>query len=413
MKPITTVWLIPLSLLLMCVEAVEAANRLSERTHRQLSRVHELMQQRRYDEALAGLDRLRPRVQQKPHAHALVLQTYGYLYANTGQYRQAIDVLSEGLALKALPQPATERSLYVLAQLQMATDDYAAALGSLEQWFRLVENPTADAYALAGTAYAQLERYPEAAIRLNKAIALAARPRENWYRQLLAVYYRSSQYRSAATLLEKMIHRFPAEKDYWLQLSGVHRELDNDAQAMAVMELAYFQGLLSEESELLNLARYYLYLGLPQKAARLLDNALGTGRVSSDLANWQLLIDAWLQAREGERALAATERALASQSYADLYLKRARILADRGRWHDVIAAVGQALTGTGLTSPGTAHLLQGIAHYNLDQPAQAASAFDRAAGFADSREQARQWAGHLNTSQASGPDQYSWANSSQ
>ncbi|MGI9321879.1 MAG: tetratricopeptide repeat protein, partial [Thiogranum sp.] len=113
---------------LMLVEAQAAgqtAFRLSERTYRQLSSVHELMQQQRYDDALAGLDRMRLRVEHKPHEHALLLQTYGHLFANTEQYQRAVEALAGSLALNALPQAATERTLYALAQLQMAVDDYA------------------------------------------------------------------------------------------------------------------------------------------------------------------------------------------------------------------------------------------------------------------------------------------------
>ena len=102
-------------LLVEAATAGEAAYRLSERTYRQLSAVHELMQQQRYDEALAGLDRMRPRVEHKAHEHALLLQTYGHLYANTEHYQRAVDALARSLALNALPQPATERTLYTLA----------------------------------------------------------------------------------------------------------------------------------------------------------------------------------------------------------------------------------------------------------------------------------------------------------
>ena len=412
--------LIPLLALLLAAlmrvdawAAGEATNRLSERTHRQLSRVHELMQQRGYDEALAGLDRLRPRVKHKRHAQALLLQTYAYLFANTEQYRKAVDALSQSLALEALPPPATERSLYVLAQLQMAVDDYAGALASLERWFQLAEDPAPDAHALAGTVYAQLRRYPDAATQLSKAIDLSKEPQETWYRQLLAVYYQSSKYGPAATLLEKMIRRFPEHKDYWLQLSSVYRELGNDTQAVAVMELAHVHGLLTRESELVNLARYYLYVGLPHKAAQLLDESLEAGNVTPTADNYELLVDAWLQAREIDRALAASERALESLPHADLYLKRARLLADKEQWSDVIAAVELALAAAELGSPGKAHLLQGIAHYNLRQPAKAKSSFERAGTFADSREQAQQWTRHLSAGQAPATEQYIWAYSSQ
>ena len=182
----------------------EATQRLSERSYRQLSSVHALMQQQRYDEALARLDRLQPRMQHNPHEHALLLQTYGYLFANTEQYQRAVDALEESLALRALPQPATERSLYALAQLQMAVEDYPAALTSLEQWLDLVADPAPAAHALAGAVYAQLRRYREAVAHLKRAIDGAGEPQEIWYRQLLAVYYQSEQYGAAVPLLQQM-----------------------------------------------------------------------------------------------------------------------------------------------------------------------------------------------------------------
>ena len=389
--------------------AGEAAYRLSERTYRQLSSIYDLMEKQRYDEALAGLDRMRARVEHKAHEHALLLQIYGHLFANTEQYQQAVDALARSLALNALPQPAIERTLYALAQLQMAVGDHTAALVSLEQWLRLAEEPSPGAHALAGAAYAQARRYPEAVKHLRKAIGVADKPQENWYRQLLAVYYQSEQYRAAATLLEQMIRRFPQHKDYWLQMSSVYRELGDDAQAMAVMELAYVQGLLAEESELVNLARYYLYMGLPHKAGQLLEKAFEEGSVTPGIDNWQLVIDAWMQARENDLALAASERALESTQHGDLHLKRARLLADKEQWSDVIAAVELAFAGSGLTSPGKAHLLQGIAHYNLGQPARALSSFQRAGEFADSADQARQW---IRVTRLPASDQYAGAYSS-
>ena len=45
--------------------------------------------------AIAELDRLRPRVERKPYEHALLLQTYGHVYARLEQYPQAIDVLQQ------------------------------------------------------------------------------------------------------------------------------------------------------------------------------------------------------------------------------------------------------------------------------------------------------------------------------
>ena len=107
------------------------------------------MEKERYDEALAGLDRMRSRVENRPYEQALLLQTYGHLHAREARYPQAITALSECLDLDALPSEASKQVLYTLAQLQLATADYEAAVSSLERWFTLEKKPAPAAHALA------------------------------------------------------------------------------------------------------------------------------------------------------------------------------------------------------------------------------------------------------------------------
>ncbi len=381
------------------LSAADGASRISERTYKRLSSVHQMMEKGRYEDALAGLNRLRPRVAHKDHEHALVLQTYGYVFTSTENYQQAVDALTRCLALDALPEAATRDTLYLVAQLQTAIADYRAAVATLEQWFRLQQDPTPDAHALAGTVYAQLKRYPQAVTHLRKAIALGAMPQENWYRQLLAVYYDGRQYQSAAALLRQMIGHFPDNRDYWLQLSSVYRELGDDTRSIAVMELAYVRGLLDREPDLVNLAKYYLYVELPHKAGQLLEKSLQQGALQPTHDNWRLLTNAWLQAKETDLALAATERALEFVQAADLQLRRAQLLTDKEQWADVVRSTELALAGEGLPSSGRAHLLQGIARYHLQQPLEAQASFERAKGFKDSRSQAEQWIRYLASDQ--------------
>lgn len=377
--------------------AQAATQRISERTYQQLAQVHALMQKQRYDEALADLDRLRARVGNRANEHALVLQTYGHLYTAQEQYPEAIAALSECLALEALPRAATAATLYLLAQLHMAAGDYAAAVKTLEHWFALGAEPAPTARAMAGSAYARLQRYPEAAEQLVKAIDASPKPEENWYRELLAVRYQARDYTAAAGLLQRMLELFPERKEYWLQLAGVYAETGKQAQSVAVLELAYLRGLLSAEPELLNLARHYLFAGLPHKAATLLEGALENGALDATPGNWNLLIDAWLRARETTRALAAVERALVSLTDAELHLRHARLLAETENWPAVIDATAQALASDELSARGTAHLLAGMAAFQLQRAREARSHFEHAREFDHSRQQAEQWLQHLAT----------------
>jgi tetratricopeptide (TPR) repeat protein len=375
--------------------ADRAVQRISERSYQQLTQIHRLMDRQRYDAALTRLDSMRSRVAGKPAELALVLQSFGHIYSAQQKYPQAIAALNECLALDALPKASTARTLYVLAQLQLVESDHAGAVTSMERWLGLEEKPQPAGRALAGIAYAQAQRYPEAIEQLTLAIDQADPAREDWFRQLLAVYYQSGQYSQAADLLQGMILLFPQRKDYWLQLSGVYAERGEYTQSLAVLELAYLQGLLSTEQELLNLAQHYLYTGLANKAAELLENSLTTGALTPNQANWNLLIDAWLHARETTRALAAVQRALAAGEHPELHLRHARLLADTEDWAAVLKAARRALASDGLSEPGTAHLLAGLARFHLQQPQQAQEHFRLALQFDHSRHQAGQWLDHL------------------
>ena len=123
MSRMRTVLILTLSALLIGLQpfatasAASASRQLSERTYKQLSKIHTLMDKGAYQKAIAELDRLRPRVERKPYEHALLLQTYGHVYARLEQYPQAIDVLQQCLKLDALPVAASKQSLYLLTQM--------------------------------------------------------------------------------------------------------------------------------------------------------------------------------------------------------------------------------------------------------------------------------------------------------
>lgn len=386
------------ALLLICLllsgQAFAADGVVSERIYKQLARVHELMDDEKHDQALERLLRIRSS-KKRPYEQALVRQTFGYLYAAQEQYPQAIEAFAQCLALKALPPAASQNTLYALAQLQISVAYYSAAIDSLELWFKREKTPTPQAHALAGTAYAQAKRSAKAIEHLQKAIALADNAGEVWYRQLLVIYYDTTNYQAAARLLEEMTQHFPERKAYWLQLSSVYRTLKNDAKSLAVLELGYQRGLLNDEQELVELAGYYLYMDMPYKAGNLLEEALGDGRVSPAGKHWQLLSDAWLRAKEMQRAKKALELATELTQEAEVYLRLAQLASQMDDWSTALQASKKSLRMGGLKHPGKARILQGMAHYHRHDFRAARASFERARDEAAVRDQAQKWLDYL------------------
>ena len=379
---------------LLAAQVIAADRSVSEYVYKELTRLHELMEQGQYERALKRLQRIRP-AKQNRYEQALVQQTYGHLYAAMEDYGSAINAFEKCLALSALPQTARKNTLYNLAQLQLAADDVTRAIVTLEQWFKLEKQASPQAHALAGTAYAQVRQYAEAIKHLRQAIAAGSEAPETWYRQLLSVYYDADRYKSAAGLLQQLTQQFPHSKEYWLQLSSVYRRLQDDARSLAVLELAYQQGLLTSERELTDLVHYYLYMDMPYQAGKQLDKALGEGAISSTSEHWRLLSDIWLQARETQFAISAMQRAAGQAQDAESYLRLAQLAFHADDWSLVILAVDQAFQIGGVTDTGEGLLLKGMAHYHRGDYEAARTVFEQALTNISVQAEARNWLDHM------------------
>ena len=107
---------------------------LSERTHKRLSVIHRLIDQQKHKDALKRLDALRSSIENRDYELALVLQTYGYVYAANDQVHQAIGSFEKCLALKAMPELVEHAIRMNLAQLYMGLEKYSLAVKYFEQW---------------------------------------------------------------------------------------------------------------------------------------------------------------------------------------------------------------------------------------------------------------------------------------
>jgi hypothetical protein len=376
---------------LVGVSLAVAEPALSERTYRELAKVHELMQQERFTQALQRLDRLAPKLKHDKFETAMLQQTYAYLYTSMQRYVLAIDAIQRSLASQVLPREATRNLLYLSAQLRVAEGDYSAALEDLTAWFEEQETPQTDAHRLAGVIHLNLQKPTKAIEHLEFALDLAKQPQEAPMRQLMAAYVQAGRLRDAATLLQQIILRWGNRSEDWRQLAALYRELGDDRMALAVLVLAKRRGLLPDETDLLNLARYYLYLDLPYEAARLLATALQNKQLTSTPENWELLGDAWSRARETTKAIESLARAASLTNDPELHLKRARLAAAREDWQGVLQAVQAAMQIGTENNRGEAYLLAGIAHHHLDDEGSARAAFLQAQAESNTREQAQQW----------------------
>lgn len=389
-----------LAIVLLVWGGFATAQTLSETTYRRLTKIHELIGEENYVEAVKKLDKLLPSTKYSPYETAMVLQTYGFVWAQKGDYRKAADYFKQAIDLGSLPEQQVETMKYNLGQFQVAVEDYRAGAQTLEEYFATAKNPIpADARVLLATAYSQLKQYKKALPHLTRAIREHKNPKEMWFQLKLALHYELNDYPACARTLLEMIPRFPIKEQYWKQLSGMFMEIKKDKDALAILALADRKGFLDDEREVTNLGNMYLYMDIPYKAANIIEGGIRDGVIPGDEENYELLSNAWVGARETKKAIAALAEAAKLTSDGELVLRLAFLYVEQEDWKKVIPTLERARK-LGVDKPGEAAMLQGIAAAELGQFQTALKAFGVAARHEDTKEQALAWMNHARSLQA-------------
>lgn len=375
----------------------ERTSAMSETVYRRLTAIHEVMGEGNLEDALKRLRALEGG-RLNNYEKALVLQTFGFVYAQQGKYGEAIKSFEACIATDALPNAAQQGMLYSLSGLYAAQEQYAKTVSTMETWFKFAAEPVdAGAYMLVGSSHAELGQLGKALPYVQEAIKRAKEPKESWYLLELSILFEQKSFSAAAGSLRKMVTYWPDKPRYWEMLSSTYLELEQDHDALAALMLAHKKGLVTEEAKLLNLVRLNMFLEIPFAAGNLLETEIASGQVESTRRNLELLLSAWTSAREFDKAIGVIDRLAPAAENGDYYFQKAQLFNEKGNWSEVVTAVELALEKGGLDKPGNAYVLMGMAQTELANYDAALRAFESARKFDDnSRRNAVAWIDYVN-----------------
>ncbi len=371
---------------------------VSPYVYKKLTQVEKQINQKAYKRAEQTLKSLSGNAE--GYEKAVVLRSLSSVYALQEKYPQAARVLEQALRLNALPEKQALQARLNLAQIYMATRQYAKAVKIIQSWLAKNQSLDTETHAMLANAYVQLKQYRKALPHIQQAIRQSKKPPESWYQLNLALYYELKQYKNAARLLETLMRHYPDKKTYWAQLTSVYQQLGQYQKAVSVKYLMYKTGQLTREKELLDLVNLFVYAGAPYKGGRILQQGFKSGQIRQTAKNWETLANAWRQARESELALAALNKASALSGKGTLYLQLAQIYLEKENWAKAINAAQKALQKGGLKNPGQAYVLLGISQYELGHYPKAIKAFQSAARYRRQKKMALQWLGFLRSEQS-------------
>jgi len=373
----------------------EAVHGMSKRVYDVISEVQVLLDEEQYQQAMEVLQDQRPkRMSEYETAH--VLNMIGYTWYLLEDIEKSMAAYKEAMAQKRLPEQQRRGLLTTMSQLALLEEDFTGAEDYARQLLNLPgkRGPSPMDHVLLAQAFYGQERYAEAIEPLKTALRLqdelGQRPRENWMALLSSVYFETEQYDKMRDVVVELVTIYPREQ-YLMNLAALHGQLGETDKQLALVESLLDDDRLQRGNYLLNLANLYLAHQLPFKAARLLENETGSGRIERNQRNLELQSQAWYLAGEEDRAIPPLEAAAELSENGEIYLRVARLYMDLYDWKEAERAAGLALRKGGLKDAGGAHLLRGMALARLDQLQDAREQFLVASRSEENAKWAEQW----------------------
>lgn len=369
-------------------------DRLGKRVQRYLEKAGELAEADKPKEAEALLLKIQES-RLNAFERAYVFRLLGFVAYGNSQPEEAIGYFRKAVDEEALQVKEETRMRYAMGQLYVGIGKWAESIYAFKDWLRHTAEPDPTGYFIQGIAYFQLKKYDAAIAHVEKALEVAPKPQESWLKLLAALHAEKQDFARAVPVLEELLLRFPS-KQYWVQLALINAATESYDISLAVQQMAYEQGYLTETKELMRLAQGYVYHGLPYPAATMIEHELAAGRLEESPEHYEMLANSWIGAREYDRALPPLQKAAQLADTGTFYVRLGQVHMQREEWNDAAKYLARAIRRGDLAEKrGSAQVLLGISLYNDGQLVAAQKSFQQAAGIERNRAEAERWLEHI------------------
>jgi tetratricopeptide (TPR) repeat protein len=373
---------------------------LRERVFQALSKAQEQVEAENFTAARRELDQVRNIADLNSYERGQLLYFTGIIDYQQDNVAAAIRSFEQVIALEGLPSGFRADTMWALVQLAMSAEDYRKVLQYGNLWLKEAENPSGDPFYLLAVAHYQLEEFRKAVEMMDRAIGIAERDgkqaREDWYGLLRASYHALEDTRKLREVLELMVVRWP-KKEYWIHLSSVYGELEQEAKQIAALETIYEAGWMDRENEILQLAQLYIMKDGGFKGAQLIEKGMSSGLVARNERNYRLLAQAYMQAQDDKRSIAPLREAAQRSSDGQLHAQLAQSHLNLYQYEECAEASRTALSRGGLTRADSANIVLGMCLMELQRFDQARNAFQAARADTRSRAAADRWLQFIDT----------------
>lgn len=364
-----TLFLLILILSTFSVEADDCS--ISKFISDYLTRINTYILDDDYENAKKELDTLSFRYfkNEQSYERMLINQLLGNFYGTQELYEQAIESYEGALRYKKLCLISNLQVRGNLAQAYFITKDYDNVIKVLSKYEEIAIKRGQEfsplQKILLGLSYNYKENFQEAYTYIKSANESSLKYNEDWLRYELSLAYKLEKYNEATDLAQLLIYLNPDKKEYWQQLSGLYFTQEKDDKSLAGLELAYNNDLLFKNDEFRDLARYFLYKNLPQKAVKAMLDGFSGDYLDKTKENYELTADAYFLSRDRSQGIKYLQKSLEIDKDPKIAFKIARFAFEDEDWTLAIKYFEQSKGMGWNKSPGRLELLMGIANYEL------------------------------------------------
>jgi hypothetical protein len=369
---------------------------LRNKVYAQLARAQKLADDGKVADGLAALDDIKRKSgSMNDYEVAMMHNFYGFIYYNQNDLPKAINAFELVVEQNNIPESLKLSTLFSLAQLAMAQNQYSEVVNYLTRWDEINIKPKTDSYyVLKSQALYQDKQFQMSLDNISLAIDLAETdnkiPKENWLVLQRALFYALNQTDKVTIVLEKMVKLYNKPK-YWLQLGNMYGELGEEAKQLAILESAKQQGFITKKSDIRNMAQVYLFNGLAFKAAQMMQNGLDTGVVDSNDKNFAFVAESFMQAKEDEQAILFFKKASKISKIGKYDQRLAELYLNNELFEEAADSARLALDKGLAEGESNSYIALGMAQYNLENFDASILAFEQAKEHIKARKLASQW----------------------
>lgn len=331
------------------------------------------------------------------YAQAMAMRGLAVIKFNAGDYKGSIALIEQALQMNSLPNDDYFAIEYMLALAQQADKQYQTSLDTVAKWRADGKKETAESYALEGSDYYQLAKYPQAITAIKKAQSMSDKPNAQWNQILVASYSASGQGDQASAMAEKSVNANPNDPAALSNAISILMQAQKYPEAIQLMEKARAAGTLTSEENYVTLAKLYFNQAQSdadpkvnaEKAIAALNEGMGKGLVKTTADNYLLL---------GEAQNLAGDTAAASKSFAtamplakdgEVALQVANMDLENSAYSDARNLAKQAIE-KGLKRKGIAYLILAQAERGMKNKSGQIAALKMAAQEPESAQQAKE-----------------------